>query len=102
VKSIWSPLAIVRVAEIAAWIAAERPHASNSLVEELFAAVERLVLFPESGREVPEIQRPEIREVVHKRHRIIYKTNPETIEILTVRHSRQELEEEDLVQRFRA
>jgi toxin ParE1/3/4 len=98
VKIIWSPLAITRVLEIGEWIAAERPQGARALVDELFAAVERLSRFPQSGREVPEVQQPDIRELIFKRYRIIYKTRPSRIEILTVRHSRQELDEEDLVQ----
>jgi toxin ParE1/3/4 len=98
VRIIWSPLAITRVGEIGGWIAAERPQVARALVEDLFAAVERLSRFPLSGREVPEIQQPEIREIIFKQYRIIYKTHSSTIEILTVRHSRQEFEEQDLVQ----
>jgi toxin ParE1/3/4 len=98
VKIIWSPLAVDRIAEIAAWIAEDRPKAAEGVVENLFAAVERLTQFPESGRPVPEIDQPEIREIIEKPYRIIYRTGADSVEILTIRHSRQELEEEDLAQ----
>jgi toxin ParE1/3/4 len=58
-------------------------------VEEVFGAAERLHSFPESGRVVPELQRPEIREVVHRGCRLIYRVDFDRISILTVRHSRQ-------------
>lgn len=86
---IWSPRAIERVAQIADQIASDRPMVADKWVEEVFGAVERLHAFPESGRVVPELQRPEIREVVHSGCRIIYRVDPDRISILTVRHSRQ-------------
>jgi len=55
------------------------------------AAVERLRDFPESGRVVPELGEPRVREVIHGAYRIIYETHsPDRVEILTVfRGSRQ-------------
>ena len=93
---IWSPLALERVAEIAEWIAAERPAAAERMVTELFGAVKRLSRFPESGRQVPEFDRAEIREVIHRGYRIVYRLAPEQIAILTVRHSFQLMEAGDL------
>jgi toxin ParE1/3/4 len=96
VKIIWSPLAIDRMAEIAAWIARDRPLAAERLVKERFGAVERLQEFPESGQPVEEIDQPDVHQIIHKRYRIIYRTGIDLLEVLTVRHSRQDLEEEDL------
>jgi toxin ParE1/3/4 len=96
VKIVWSPLAVDRVTEIVAWISRDRPVAAANLVQELFSSVEQLVSFPESGRRVPEIDQPDIRELIHKRYRIIYRVKADSIDVLTVRHSRQDLEEEDL------
>jgi toxin ParE1/3/4 len=92
----WSPLAIERILEIAAWIATDRRDAGEKLVEGIFAAVERLREFPESGRQVPEFERPELREVIYRKYRIIYRTESDLVEILTVRHSLQLLDEHDL------
>jgi plasmid stabilization system protein ParE len=52
--------------EIGSWIAADRPGAAAKLVGDLFAAVERLAIFPESGRAVPEFERDDrfITEIV--------------------------------------
>lgn len=93
---IWSPLAIERVLEIAAWVATDRPAAAEQLVDGMFEAVERLRDFPESGREVPEFDRPELREVIHGKYRIVYRTSPGAVEILTVRHSLEVLDEAEL------
>ena len=93
---IWPPLALERVADIATWIAQERPAAAARTVEDLFAAVGRLAEFPESGRQVPEFDRPDLREVIHRQYRIVYRIAPDHVAILTVRHSLQLLESEDL------
>jgi toxin ParE1/3/4 len=96
VTIIWSPLALERVAEIAAWIESERPAAAERMVTELFGAVKRLSRFPESGRQVPEFGRTELREVIHRGFRIVYRVADDYVSILTVRHSFQQLESGDL------
>jgi toxin ParE1/3/4 len=93
---IWSPLALERVAEIASWIATERPSAAKRMVTDLFAAAKRLSRFPESGRRVPEFDRPELREVIHRGYRIVYHVAEDHVAILTVRHSLQLMQPEDL------
>lgn len=96
-KLLWSPLALERVGEIAAWIQEESPGAAARWVEEIFSAVERLQQFPESGRHVPEVQhRQDLREVIYQSYRIIYRLEAERVLILTVRHSRQLTQAEDL------
>lgn len=82
--------------EIVAWISRDRPAAAANLAQEMFSSVEQLASFPERGRRVPEIDQPDIRELIHKRYRIIYRVRVDSIDVLTVRHSRQDLEEEDL------
>lgn len=66
-------------------------------MEDIFAAVTRLEPFPESGRPVPEaLRRPDLREVIHSKYRIIYRLEAERVLVLTVRHARQHTEAEDL------
>jgi plasmid stabilization system protein ParE len=98
VRIIWSPLALERVAEIALWIAAERPAAAQKTVGGLFAAANRLSRFPRSGRQVPEFDRPELREVIYRGYRIVYRLAEEHVAILTVRHSLQLMEADDLTE----
>ena len=47
-------------------------HYANKFAEGAFDATERLTVFPESGRIVPEYQNPDIREIVYGSYRIIY------------------------------
>lgn len=94
----WSPLALERLAEIAETIAAHRPQAAEGLIEEIFVAIDRLRDFPEIGREVPEFERPNLRELIYRKYRIIYQITGQRLELLTVRHSLQHLDESDLVE----
>lgn len=51
------------------------------------AAVDRLSLFPHSGRIVPEVADPMIREVIQGSYRIVYRLIREEVHILTVHHA---------------
>jgi plasmid stabilization system protein ParE len=84
------------VEEIAGRIAEDRPLAAEAWVEEIFASLLRLEQFPESGREVPEVRRAEVREVIQGKYRVIYRIESEEISVLTVRDSRQQTTPEDL------
>ena len=89
-KIIWSPTARTKIIEILEYISEDNPSAALTLIDQFEIKVEKLKLYPESGRLLPEVKNDKIREiVVHKNYGIIYEINPDTIEILTVRHFRQ-------------
>lgn len=87
-RIVWSPLALERVEETARYIADDNPDAALRWVDNLFASVGRLAEFPESGRMVPEVGSPRIRELISGAYRVIYGLSNQ-IDILTVRHSSQ-------------
>lgn len=72
-RIVWSPLALERVNEIADHIAENSVGAARNWLIDIFSAVDRLKDFPESGRDVPEVKRPGIREIIFKNYRIIYR-----------------------------
>jgi plasmid stabilization system protein ParE len=88
-KIVWSPLAIDRVSEIAAYIAQENPTAAEKWVDTVFRKVEDLQVFPESGRVVPETENKAIREMIYGNYRLIYRLEEKRISVLTVRHGKQ-------------
>ena len=92
VRIVWSPLALDRVEAIALEIAGDRPSAADRWVRSIFARVKQLSAYPASGRMVPEFARPTLRQLPHPPHRIIYRRDPTRVVILTVRHSREELD----------
>ncbi len=92
----WSPLAIERIGEIADYIAQDSPVAAEKWIHSIFNRVEQVKDFSQSGRLVPEMNRKDIRELIIANYRIIYRVEIRIVSILTVRHSRQILPEEDI------
>ena len=93
---VWSPLALDRVAEIAGYIARDKPSAAEKWVKTVFAKVEQLEISPELGRVVPEIGNVQFRELIYSQYRIVYRIEKKRISILTVRHGRPELPIEEI------
>ena len=83
---LWSPQAIEDVESIRAFIARDSTRYSDLVVESLVAAVARLEKFPESGRVVPEFGAPDLREVIWRGYRVVYRLRPSFVEIATVFH----------------
>lgn len=82
----WTLRALENLEVIRTYIARSSERYAALHVERLFAAVDRLQHFPESGRIVPEIQRPDIREVLVGSYRIVYLVGPGVVHVLTVFH----------------
>lgn len=87
---VWSPQALRDLEGIRAFIALDSPRYADLTVRRVVAAVERLTLFPESGRIVPERNSPDIREVIVGAYRVVYRHKTGLVEVATVfRGSRQ-------------
>jgi addiction module RelE/StbE family toxin len=87
---IWSPQAIRDVESIRAFIAQDSPSYADLEARRIVAAVERLRIFPESGRRVHERPHAAIREIILPPYRIVYRLRGGAAEIATVfRASRQ-------------
>ena len=94
---IWSPTARTNIKEIIEYISEDNPDAALTLIDQFETKVEKLKQNPESGRVLPETKNDKIREVVvHKNYGVIYEINPDIIEILTVRHFRQNFSADEL------
>ena len=75
----WTKLAERRAEEAFAYIAAERPSAADRWLVRVLDRV---------GRMVPEVARPEIREVIVAPYRVMYRRDAKQVSVLTVRHAR--------------
>jgi plasmid stabilization system protein ParE len=84
----WSPLAIQRVEEAARFIARDDPTAAVRWVRGLFDSVDLLRRFPRRGRVAVRSPQAEIRELIYREHRVIYRVTPRLVEVLTIRHAR--------------
>jgi toxin ParE1/3/4 len=86
---IWAPSARIDLKELASYIAESRPIVAARFVKQVFHIVEHLADFPKSGRVVPEFDDPNIREVIRKPCRIVYRIKPQQriVEIARIWHA---------------
>lgn len=92
----WTAQAADDLDSIAGFIAGDSVHYASLFVMDVLDAVLKLKDFPQSGRMVPEAQDPLIRELILGNYRIVYRTNKELVEILTVYHGARLLDPADL------
>ena len=86
----WAAEAARDLEEIHAYIARHSPRYAALTVGRLVEAAERVAQFPESGRVVPELGDPAVREVIHGAYRVVYELGGDVLTVLTVfRASRQ-------------
>ncbi len=81
---IWTREALEKLSEIEKFIETDSPERAETFISYLIERGESISLNPKIGRMVPEILNPEIREIIVKKYRIVYRVKKEKIEILTV------------------
>ena len=81
---IWSPDAIRDLQEIADYIAMDKPVAARRWAQTLTAVAERAAVLPFAGRRVPELEREDMRELIKRGYRILYRVSEEQVEIVAV------------------
>lgn len=86
VKITWTDQALNDLEAICLFINRDSPHYAKIFANRAFESTDRLERFPLSGRIVPEIDNPDIREIILGNYRIIYRVLPKEVEILTVHH----------------
>jgi plasmid stabilization system protein ParE len=87
-KVIIAPSAQADLEDIVRYIARHNPDAAVRMGNGLIARAEGLAAFPELGRVVPEFRQPDLREVIHRTFRVIYrvKREGEVVEIVRFWH----------------
>ncbi len=80
-----APSASSDLADIVRYIALHNSDAAARVGFELVARAEGLTQFPEKGRAVPEFRNPELREIICRSYRIIYRLEWKTQQIQIVR-----------------
>ncbi len=85
---IWSERAILDMENIYDYIANDSPMYAQLNAKSIIKSVERLQMFPESGRHLPEFPHLPHREVIVGNYRVIYRYDSERAEvkIVTVVH----------------
>ena len=83
----WTLQAADDLESIAEFISKDSPYYARLLISDMLSVVDRVGLFPSSGRCVPEADNLDLREIIVADYRIIYRSNPPVVEILTVYHA---------------
>ena len=81
---IWTHEALEQLTAIEDYISKDSSERAVKFVNQLIEHAESLPDSPRMGRAVPEIANPDIRELIFKKYRIVYRFNENCIEIITV------------------
>ncbi len=88
---LWTEPSLDDLKAIRDYIAKDSETYAGGFIESIFFAVERLSEFPQLGRAVPEANASDIRELLFRSYRIIYRVLPDAIHILAVIHGYRDL-----------
>lgn len=88
---IWSAEAQAQLAGIQEHVAQDSPSNAAALIRRLVDRVAQLEAVPQSGRKVPEYPDTDLRELLSRPYRIIYRQRGEHVDVVTVMHYRQQM-----------
>ena len=80
----WLPLALRDLDEIRRYIARDNAAAARHWVTRLQARARDAASMPMAGRVVPELEQDDVREVLLRSYRIVYRVLGEEVHVLTV------------------
>lgn len=81
---------------IAEFIARDSPQYARLFVVDIFQIVDCIAQFPESGRIVPELDDPIVREILFGNYRIVYQLKGGRVELLAIHHGARLLDPRNL------
>ena len=90
----WTQNAVEHLVNIYEYIALNSPTYAKGMVDKITRRSEQIADQPLSARKVPEYQNDDIRELIEKPYRIIYRIKADQIDVLAVIHGAQLLPEE--------
>jgi addiction module RelE/StbE family toxin len=96
-RIVWSPTSQRKIDEIVEYISKDNVDAALALVEDFEKRVQYLQKHPRSGRMVLALNDEMVRQlVVQSNYVIIYEINKDHIDILTIRHAKQDEDESEI------
>ena len=84
----WTDRAFDHLLQIREYVALTSEVYAERVLDRLIARSEMLEVFPASGRRVPEYEREDIRELIERPYRLIYRVLPDRVDVLAVIHGR--------------
>lgn len=89
---IWTDPALDDLRAIKEYIAKSDPAAAKRFCTALYDSTDRLRLFPRSGQVVPEFKREDVREIIFRDYRILYRCVPGACYVTTIIHGSRDLQ----------
>ena len=80
----WTEQAVTDVQAIRRFIERDSPRYGRLVAERLVESTLRLDTFPASGRQIPDLDRPDVRELIVGEYRIVYRLHGDAAILLTV------------------
>ena len=82
----WTENGIKHLDNIYKYIAINSPTYGRRMVDRILRRSEQIAEHPFSGRKVPEYDAKDIRELIEKPYRIIYRIKPDQIDVVAIIH----------------
>lgn len=92
-KVTWTEHAYAQLDEAMAFIARDRPETAMIWLERILDAGASLAELPDRGRVVPEAAREDVRELIIRPYRLIYRRDANVVTVTMVVHERREINE---------
>jgi plasmid stabilization system protein ParE len=80
----WTSPAVSDLESIREYISKDSIFYANRFIDKIFDSVEILAGQPEIGRIIPEIERPNLRELLFQNFRIMYRIQADVIQIIAI------------------
>lgn len=87
---IWTDPAKLDLRDIHDYIARDSQYYAQKVSQDIVDKSEKLNLFPEIGRVVPETDDPNVREIFIYSYRLIYEVLPNSVQVLALIHGKRD------------
>lgn len=88
----WHPRALDDLQKIYYFISRDSVYYAKVIIQNIRNKVKNLSSFPKMGRKVPEYNKDNIRELILQYYRVIYHLRADSILIIGIFHSRQQID----------
>ena len=93
-KVYWTDTAVQHLLAVYEYIGQDTPIYAQRVIDRIIQRSEQIMDFPQSGRMVPEYEEKDVREIIEKPYRIIYRIRSDQVDILAVVHGARSLPSE--------
>src|SRR6478672_8787075 len=92
----WTLQAVDDLEAVCLFIARDAPQLASIFAERALRSTDQPAAFPKSGRIVPELNDPNLREIILGNYPLIYRVLEDAVQIITVHHGVRRLDPAEL------